>query len=260
MHDTHGMKTLTLSKWILTGLTIAAMGCSGGSKIDRVELVSYSLNDSTWVPDPDMEAIIAPYRASLDSVMNEVLNYSERPLYKGQPESPLGNLMADLCYSKANEYYQPEDGVYAHLCVLNNGGIRSTIPEGEVTLGRVYELMPFENELVVLTLSGKATLDLFGYINASEGVPLANAQLRLTGDGPRDITIGGIPLDTTLTYKVITSDYLANGGDQMSFFANPENYEVVGLKLRDAIIEYFKEEFAAGRSINAFEDGRIYTD
>lgn len=236
------------------------VACGGNTRLTHYEHTEYTLNDSTITPDAAIDAIIAPYRAGLDSVMNEVLNYAERDLYKGQPESPLGNLMADLCYSKGNEYYHPEDGVYAHLCVLNNGGIRSTISEGEITLGRVYELMPFENELVVLTLSGEMVLKLFEYMNESGGVPMANASYHMLPSGPKDIMIGGARLDTTLTYKVITSDYLANGGDKMSFFSNPINYEMTGVKVRDAIIEYFKEEFEQGRSINSDFDGRVQTD
>lgn len=241
-------------------ITTLLLACGGKTSITGYEDRVYHLDDSTIVPDQAALDMIAPYKARLDSTMNVVLNYAERSLTKGQPESPLGNFMADLCYVVGNDHYEPADGIYAHMCILNNGGIRSTIPEGEITLGRVYELMPFENELVVLTISGEKTLEMFNYMNHANGVPMANATFRILTSGPDDIMIGGQPIDATQSYKVITSDYLANGGDKYDFFADPIAYEYTGIKVRDAIIEYLNYEFEQGRSINADYDGRVQKD
>ena len=87
--------------------------------------------------------IITPYQDAIEDQMNEVLTYTKNNLYKGRPESTIGNFVTDLCLN----YTQ------AHMCVMNNGGLRTNISKGEITRGKLYELMPFENELVVLELN-----------------------------------------------------------------------------------------------------------
>ena len=79
-------------------------------------------------------------------------------------------------------------------------------------------------------------------------------------DSPYKILINKEVLDSTRTYKILSSDYLAHGGDDMTFFLDPIKYENVGIKLRDAIIKYFEEEEKKGRSINSKIEGRIINE
>ena len=67
-----------------------------------------------------------------------------------------------------------------------------------------------------------------------------------------------MPFDHKKSYKVLTSDYLASAGDHMQFFLEPENYEVVGMRIRDAIIRHMEEQNQAGKMISSQLDGRIY--
>ena len=90
--------------------------------------------------DSTILAIISPYQKGIEDQMNEVLSYTKNDLKKGRPQSTIGNFVTDLCLNYAE----------AHLCVMNNGGLRATINKGNITKGKLYELMPFENELVVL--------------------------------------------------------------------------------------------------------------
>ena len=177
--------------------------------------------------DSSILAIITPYQNGIEDQMNEVLTYTKNDLKKGKPQSTIGNFVTDLCLNYAD----------AHLCIMNNGGLRTTINKGNITRGKIYELMPFENELVVLELNKNDYLGLLNYITKRGGEPFSG--VTITMDDKGNIIDNSFPVDfdSGEKLKVITSDYLANGGDKMSFFKDKEQIKV-GMKLRDAIIDY----------------------
>ena len=177
--------------------------------------------------DSTILTIITPYQNGIEDQMNEVLTYTKNDLKKGRPQSTIGNFVTDLCLNYAD----------AHLCIMNNGGLRTTINKGNITRGKIYELMPFENELVVLELNKNDYLGLLNYITKRGGEPFSG--VTITMDNKGNIINNSLPVDfdSGEKLKVITSDYLANGGDKMSFFKDKEQIKV-GVKLRDAIIDY----------------------
>ena len=172
-------------------------------------------------------AIIAPYQNAIEEEMNEVLSYTKIELNKKGSESTLGNFVTDLCLNYAD----------AHMCVMNNGGLRTTINKGPVTRGKLYQLMPFENELVVLELNKEDYLGLLEYICKRGGEPFSGISITMTEDGEILNHSESVDFSKGEKIRVLTSDYLANGGDKMNFFQNKEQLKV-GVKLRDAIIDY----------------------
>jgi 2',3'-cyclic-nucleotide 2'-phosphodiesterase (5'-nucleotidase family) len=187
-------------------------------------------------------AIIAPYQNAIEEEMNEALTFTKHNLEKGRPQSTLGNFVTDLCLNYAD----------AHICVMNNGGLRTTINKGNIRRGTLYELMPFENELVVLELDENDYLGLLNYICKRGGEPFSGISITMKEDG--EIINYSQPVDFSKgeKVKVLTSDYLANGGDKMSFFQDKKQLKV-GIKLRDAIIDYCSNT----DTINAQLDGRL---
>jgi 2',3'-cyclic-nucleotide 2'-phosphodiesterase (5'-nucleotidase family) len=192
--------------------------------------------------DSTLLAIISPYQKGIETEMNEVLTYSKITLTKRGSESLLGNFVTDLCLNYAN----------AHLCVMNNGGLRTTLNKGNITRGKLYELMPFENELVVLELDKTDYLGLLAYICKRGGEPFSGITIVMDKEGVVITNSWPVNFENGEKVKVLTSDYLANGGDKMSFFKDKEQIKV-GLKLRDAIIDYCSNT----DTINAQLDGRI---
>jgi len=129
---------------------------------------------------------------------------------------------------------------------------------GAVTLRNIYELMPFENEMVAVTINGSNAEKMFGFIAHKGGMPMAGAIMGIGADTVSKIIIGNVAFDKSKNYTVITSDYLALGGDEMSFFASPVSYHPLKLKMRDAIADYLREQTAKGKTITAQLDKRIY--
>jgi len=181
--------------------------------------------------DSTVLAIITPYQNGIESQMNEVLCVSEMEMNKGKPESLLGNFVTDLCLNYAD----------AHVCVMNTGGLRSSLPKGSITRGDIYTLMPFENELVVLELDSESFKGLVDYITKRGGEPFSGMTLKASSKGYDIEEVSGMEdyfdFNKGNKIRVLTSDYLANGGDKMWFFKDKEQNKV-GIKLRDAIIDH----------------------
>lgn len=215
------------------------------------------LTDSAALEDSASTAIIAPYKLGLDSIIDKVLNISDVEMVKDKPESLLGNFVSDACLAEANRHYRPADGKNADFCVLNSGGLRASLPKGEITLRNIYELMPFENKLVVLTLSGEKCRKLFNYIANADGQPVAGLRLTLEGEKVEEAIVDGKAFNPEETYKVVTSDYLAGKGDHMQCFENPIMKEEIDYKIRDAIVAFIEREKSEGRHLSATFEGRI---
>ena len=179
------------------------------------------------VIDSTIYNIIQPYQNEIEEQMNETLVYTKNDLTKGRPQSTIGNFVTDICLNYCD----------ANICVFNNGGLRTTIDRGDITRGKIFELMPFENELVILELNKTDFIGLLNYISLRGGEPFSGLNIKI--DKNNNIIEHSWPVnfDNNETVKVLTSDYLANGGDKMSFFKGKKQHKI-GLKLRDAIIDY----------------------
>ena len=231
------------------------MACSAPQAAQRIEGSTYKLSDSLTATDPVIAAFIAPYKEEINNEMNKVIAVSSMTMEKNQPEGLLGNFVADLALYITNKY---TSDVKADFCLLNNGGLRSTLPRGDITLKRVYELMPFENELVILTLDGPTTQLLIEFIAKKGGMPVSGIKMGINDQKPVKVLINENPFNATENYNVVTSDYLANGGDNLSFLAAAKDKIYTGTKVRDAIIRYMEEQYRNGKELTAKLDNRIY--
>ncbi|GAB4134377.1 MAG: 5'-nucleotidase [Bacteroidia bacterium] len=246
---------------IIVFLLFWSASCQRHAHIEQITVSSVELNKQSEQIDSATIIILDPYKTELDKIMNEVIGVSTTamPKERDKSESLLGNWVSDISLIKTNSVYKPSDGQPAQMALFNYGGLRTSLPAGEITRGKIFELMPFENELVVLTITGAKMQELLKYLAYTGGQPVAGIQLGILPDKtPGKAVIGGVPFDPGKNYKVVTSDYLAAGGDKMNFFNEPLNRENTGLKIRDAIIEFCKEETAKGKKLNASLDGRIY--
>lgn len=241
-------------------VAFSALACRN-SHVTGITPGYVEMNSGVAQSDSATHAILAPYKLRMDSVMNVVVGITAVPLpnEKGKTETLLGDFVADACLSQGNANYHPADGLPAQVCILNNGGLRASLPQGNVTRGNVFELMPFDNEIVVVTITGNKMWDLVKFAAASGGVPIAGMRIGLKPDKtPGEVLIGGMPFDSTKTYKVMTSDYLANGGDKMAFLKDPIQQDKTGYLLRNAILDTFAEAQKAGKTISPVTDGRMH--
>jgi 2',3'-cyclic-nucleotide 2'-phosphodiesterase (5'-nucleotidase family) len=232
--------------------------CSSPARLDHVEKTQYAFNPKEYASvDSSILQLTLPYKTKMDAEVNILIGKSEQPISKDQPEGLLGNFVADLALQESRKYYYPEDNKNIDFCFLNNGGLRAALPEGDITKRNIFEVMPFENELIVLTLKGSDVNLLLNYIVSKGGIPIGGVRMKIKNKEAEEVTINNVPFDSTKTYKAVTSDYLANGGDNLLFLAEIKQRDYVNLKIRDAMIEYIQQLTKDGKMISPKLDGRI---
>lgn len=191
--------------------------------------------DETLGEDEKIKKFIEPYKKRLDSEMDRVLSYVAIDLHKDGFNSPLANLNCDLVLEETNQRFGKTD-----ICLLNHGGIRRTFTKGNLTVKNIYEWMPFENQAVIVTLSGNQIIEMVKFLSeSSKGHPISG--IKFEANNPNSIEIQGKKFDINQTYKVVTNDYLQKGGDEMYFLSNPIKLEETNLKLRDMMLDYFEK-------------------
>ncbi len=192
-----------------------------------------------------IENFIKPYRENIDKDLSQVLAYNPENLEKskGEWQTNIGNFLADITLTKSNIVFQSRENKSIDICLLNHGGIRTIIPKGNVTARNAYEVMPFENAAVVIALKGTQIAEMVNYIIAEKKPhPLKGLTFTIDANNvPKNILINNKPLNIETVYHVVTSDYLANGGDNMTFFKLGLNRYDIDYKLRNIMIDYFKE-------------------
>lgn len=197
-------------------------------------------------------ATISPYQQQLQAQMRQVIGQVPETMKKGSPESSLGNWLADLLQAAAPAIFPEVDIAFS---VQNAGGIR--VPElvaGPLEKGEIYELMPFDNILVVVEANG-FVVDEFIQHMASEGGWPVSKELRYTiQDGKAtNISIGGEALQLNRNYYVAMPDYVANGGSDAKMLADRKQTSS-GRFLRDIIIEHTSQ---SAEPVRGILDGRV---
>ena len=237
-------------------LLLTAISCKTTYNVTRKEAVSIAISDTNGV-DSAIIKIIQPYSDKIKGIMEEVIGYSDATYEKGQPEGTLGNFLCDLLIDFAQNKYGEFVKETSVMCLLNNGGIRSSLPIGEVKVETIYQIMPFDNTVVLIELKGIVLKKIFPIIIGKGGMPIGGLRLVLSGNELKSASIADKPFSDDENYILITSDYLANGGDGLSFLSDNIRYLPTGLLMRDVIIEYIKGLTAQGKTINLKTDGRI---
>lgn len=210
-----------------------------------------------WDSAPNEKAmkIFAPYKAKVDSIMNPVIGKSAMDMTAKRPESLLSNLVADVLRNSAIPYI----GHPADIAIINVGGLRNSLSAGDITYRTVYEILPFENALCILSLRGKDVKELMKDIIKTGGEGLSNVRMTVNKDmNIADLKIGKDPVNDEQLYEVATVDYLAEGNDRMTSFRKAEKKLCVQeATIRDIFIEYVKSEAAKGRSLTSRMEGRV---
>lgn len=208
--------------------------------------------------DTSIVNFVKPYTAEIDKEMQEVIAVSNVELVKKKPESMLTNYLADILLYEGQIYASKHQArPIPDVAYLNYGGLRTDLPKGKITVGKIYELMPFENEMVILRLKGNDLYAMADMIAARGGESVAGMKLKIKDGKTSSLLIKDKPVDKNAEYYIVTNDYVASGGDNMSMFLHRTMFINTGIKLRDCFIEHLKNDYDAGKIISPKLDGRI---
>tara|TARA_Y100000589_G_C27149999_1_gene628532 strand:+ start:417 stop:1202 length:786 start_codon:yes stop_codon:yes gene_type:complete len=257
------MNFINIAKHIILIVTIGFLTQCKQYNLSKYSTNNINIDDNLSTKDFS-EINLKAYQDSINNEMNEILNWSLREMDVGSPEGILGNFITDLSLFTLNNLNR-DLGVKADFCVLNNGGLRTPINKGAITRRKIFELMPFENELVVLKLNASQLNELLDFIikksyqnqSRKAGVPVSGIRLKISNNKITRCFVNTKELDLNNNYYVLTTDYLANGGDHMDFFKNCKEKIPTGILLRDAIIHYIEMINKNNTKVDAALDGRI---
>ena len=253
-----------LNHYFIASLVAIGLLSACATHINKPELTKVTAKNiviTDTIPSLNqVDKFVMPYRKHVEEEMNKVLSQNANDLVKDRKHprlnTAISNLFGDATYEIVSPIYKKRTGNDIDFVLMNWGGIRADLAKGPVTVGDAYALMPFENEVVIVTMKGEKVQELVDYlIKHRLPHPLSKqVALQITQDGKIvQFTINGKPFDPNATYRVATSDYLFNGGDAMYFFGNPIQKEDTGYKIRNVLIDYFKQTDV----IDAKEDHRF---
>ncbi len=181
----------------------------------------------------DIDSLIKPYQDSLIVEMSKVIAYSEITFSTDTGTADIGNWVANAVFK--NQYHSIKR-IEPIFCLLNAGGIRSTLNKGSITVGDIFKLMPFDNEVVWVKMPIFSIPEIETYLQKKGCQPLSNASM-FNGK----LHINGL-IESDSYFWIITSDYLMNGGDKMDFFRQKIDVKYPGKLLRNLLIEEAKNQ------------------
>ena len=223
------MRFIKYSILLFIGAGLSA--CSFGLH-KTVQATSIPITTSIAHVENSVDTLIAPFKEKLGKEMNEKVAVAKVDFINERINGNLGNLVSSLLLNEARKLQND-----SMICVLNFGGLRSTLNRGDILLGDVYKLLPFDNYLVLVLLDEEGIEELKRWIIKTGGQPISGfhikngklfkASMQELGNGP---------------HWVVTSDYLLNGGDNANFFKRNIKVVQTGLLLRDVFLEGIRNQ------------------
>jgi len=207
--------------------------------------------------DPYLLAALTPFNDQVEAKLSEVISeadgYFDNENIRKE-EAALGNLVADAMLWATK-------GQGSDFAIQNGGGIRAGIPEGDIDKKIIYEVLPFDNSVMTVEMTGRDVLAMFDFVatvpRGKGAFPQVSKGVEFTidfGTGEvRDLTINGKAVDQNATYKVATNSFMAAGGDGYTMMKSGYHYDTSAFQ-RDVVIDYLQH---LGGSIEPETEGRI---
>lgn len=204
--------------------------------------------------DEDMASMLRPYRAKIDSIMGIRIGKSAVEMSNNTPA--LLNLISDCVLELGNNLGAGK----ADLAIMNKGGLRRPLMKGAVTKGEIMQIMPFDNRVEVIEISGKDLLEAFDVMasRGGDGVSRNVSALFDPATGKcTEVLINGQPVKEDKMYRLSTINYLAAGGDYMSSLKNGRVIASSPNVLYDDMIEYLQNGPLKGKTLKADNTQRM---
>ena len=186
--------------------------------------------------------------------LKQVIGYSPKALMRTSPECELYDFAADVILAQGSRLF----GEKMDVSILNKGGVRTDIPQGEILLDDIIAMFPFKNYLCLIRVPGWRLREVFTQMAETGPQIIGGARIAIEGDRLVSVEIGGEPLDDERIYNLVSIDFLLNGGDH--YFLSKGAVEVVRSQLlvRDAIIPAVKRFALESKPFEYPTDGRVH--
>ena len=188
--------------------------------------------------------------------LKTVVGYATRDMVAFAPESELSNWGVDMMMSDVSRLTKKK----VDVGILNFGGIRTSLAQGDILLDDFVSMFPFKNDLVYVALKGSDLQEVFGAIAASRPFVLGGVKMVVKQHHIDTLLVGGQPIDPDKVYGVATVDFLLDGGDGMTIGKNAKELRDTDVRIIDAVLENVYKLKAAGTPVEYTTDGRLVYD
>jgi 2',3'-cyclic-nucleotide 2'-phosphodiesterase (5'-nucleotidase family) len=227
---------------------IFAISCNTSYKAESIQYSNYRIQQIS--PSNGITSIIKPYGDSVNKLMNAVIGYNESQLERKKQGNTLGYFITDAYLEMARQKMDPK----VDIAFMNTGGVRlPDLAAGAITLGKIYELMPFDNLMMLVKMKGSLIKQYLDTLAASDGIIESGMTMQVANKTVQQIMIGGKPLDMNAEYTIVHSDYVIINTNLLKNLARKTN----GYLLRDALIDYVKLNNNQGKKIKVSNIDRI---
>lgn len=238
-----------LSIYPLLVALIFAISCNTSYQAQHVQYSSYKVGQNSD-GSSSLTSLIKPYSDSVSKLMTVVIGVNESTLERKRQGNLLGYFITDAYLEMAKQKVSKS----VDAAFMNSGGIRlPELPAGNITQGKIYELMPFDNLMVLLKMKGSLLKQYLDTLADNDGVITSGITMSIQNKTAQNIMVGGKPLDLNADYTIAHSDYVVINSSLLKNIDRTTN----GYLLRDAIIDYVKFINGQGKKINVANRDRI---
>lgn len=244
--------------YLLLGIFLFITSCKPKQyKLTSIEGKQVNVNEG-MEENPEVNDYLSPFKRHLHKYLGKVLCHNPSHLSKQitAMNMPIGNMIADATYEQVNPLFYKMKRQNIDFSIFNWGGIRTEIPEGDITTRTAFEVMPFENRLLIVELTGYKLYEMADFLIKTRLPHPLSKHIEIIFDNKDNLVslkINKKPVQKNKKYSILTYDYLAKGGDKMTFFLNPISVIDMDYSSRDALIDYFKRV----ETINTKTDNRF---
>ena len=216
------------------------------------------LIDSTYDAkvDPKLAKYVEKKRHKMEKLMQVVIAHTDEELESFDPESPLSNILTDIMLNESSKYIKDTTFDNLDISMVNFGGIRTSMPAGDVTVGDLYRISPFDNYLTFIVLKGSELRKALGRFTDQFNAAYSGASITYKNNKPVEILVQGNPIDDNRLYKFVTLNFVADGGDHLLEGIQYEKIEYITTTFRDFLITELKSMTARGEKVTGAKDGR----
>lgn len=238
------------------GIILTTMFCPAQNIVIEYELLS--VKEVQDYDNVKLQKELEKSKRELGKKTEEIIGFCPVELNNFIPQSPLTNFLADAIVAIGDQYCHDNGLDSVDFAVLNNGGIRTSLPAGNITIGNLYEVSPFENYIVIAEIKGSDVIKLFKRFTIKNCAPTSRqVNISYIGDYVHEILLQGKTINPEKTYRMVTLDFIANGGDDILKDIEIRNVVHTGIIGRNGYINYIKELNAKGQAITAKIDDRV---
>ena len=232
---------MRIKYYLLGGIFSVLMACHPNMNLVDVKTQENIVIGQEIEDKKEFVKLIAPYKEKLDDRMNQKISHTMVELNRMGDNSNLGALLSDYLLEGANDWAVKNKMPKVDAAILNIGGIRNNISEGDILVRNIFEVMPFENEMVIVKMKGEDIQGIFDYYEKyQKNNPVAQLNIIVKDGKLIEGLINGERPQIGKTDYIATSDYLAMGGDSMYFFEKGETIKT-DVILRNLFLEYFRK-------------------